>query len=333
MSRVVNVFRSRNGGKGAQMNDPIASRPRNPVLADMLLLLVAIVWGSSYITTKFVVIHTPVLWFLTARFGIAAIGFNVYGWRHVQRATQQTLVTGIGLGFFLAAIFVTETFGIQRTTAMDAGLLISLNVVMVPWVESLLLRYRVRWPLVAAMSVALAGTVLVTSAHGGRLTLNLGDGLILAAAALRAIQMTVTKRWVPLDRVDVVALNGIQFTTVFLVCGLVSVLTPSGAHVLTAVNSALFWGVAVYLGIIGTVLAFVVQMVSIQHTSAARVALLLGVEPAFAAVFAVIGGEPLSWITGIGGALIIVGTLWGRRAEKSREIAIDAERAGSQSGP
>nr|AEP14368.1 DMT superfamily permease [Sulfobacillus thermotolerans] len=306
-------------------SDASQTRKHRAGLMDLLLVLVAIVWGSSYITTKTVVTAAPVLWFLTARFGIAAIGFNVYGWRHVRRATRQTLITGLGLGVFLAGIFVTETFGVKHTTAIDAGFLISLNVVMVPWVEVLLLRYRIRWPLIGAMAVAVLGTVLVTSVHGGPFTLNLGDGLILISAALRATQMTVTKRWVPVDRMDIIALNGIQFTTVFLICGVASVLTTSSGHDITVLHAPVFWVIAVYLGVLGTVVAFVVQMVSIQHTSAARAALLLGLEPAFAAVFAVVGGEALSVVAGIGGALIVAGTLWGRRAEEGRRAAMDRD--------
>ena len=189
---------------------------------------------------------------------------------------------------------------------------------MAPWVEAGLLRYRIQWALVGAMALAVLGTVLVTSAHGTGFRINWGDGLVLIAAMLRAAQMTLTKRWVPLGEMDTVALNSIQFLTVFIICALISMTCVTGGSHGAPLHSPLFWWVAGYLGIMGTVFAFVVQMVSIQHTSPARAALLLGLEPAFSTIFAVLGGESLSAGVGIGGTLIIVGTMWGRHVEQTR---------------
>lgn len=137
--------------------------------------------------------------------------------------------------------------------------------------------------------------------------------------------MTLTKRWVPPERIDVIALNSLQFATVFIVCGILSVTNASPGAIgqtFHGTQGALFWSVALYLGIVGTVIAFMAQMVSIQYTSPARVALLLGLEPAFAAVFSVIGGEQLTFVTAIGGGLIVLGTLWGRRTESLRQRSL-----------
>lgn len=257
------------------------------------------------------------------RFGIAAIGFGLVGWQHLSRATATTWLTGISLGLFLTGIFVAETFGVKHTTAIAAGFLISLNVVLVPWVEKWILHYPIHWALMVSMVIALGGTALVTSSHGGQFVVNLGDGLILLAASLRAIQMTVTKRWVSEERIDIIALNVIQFMTVWIVCGGLTAITSNSLTIINALKSVSFWLVAGYLGLLGTVAAFVIQMVSIRHTSAARAALLLGLEPAFSALFGVIGGERLSLSSAIGGGLIVAGTLWGQQAEYRRRLEIE----------
>jgi len=302
------------------MTNPLPTAPRRKPYgtADLLLTGIAAVWGSSYITTKLVIAVMPVMGFLTLRFGIAFIVFSLYGWPHLRRLSKRAVITGLGLGLLLAAIFLTETFGIAQTSALAAGFLISLNVVFVPFVERLILRYSLQWSMIAAMLVALLGTALIMSGQGGRFPVNTGDALVFVAALLRATQVTVTKAWLtPTD--DVIGLNVIEFGVVFLVSGLFMLGHASPVvHLLRSSPEA--WVIAGYLGVVGTVVAFIVQMWGIQHSTPARVALLLGLEPAFAAIFAVLGGESMTGPMVLGGLLIVLGTFWGRHADQQRAV-------------
>lgn len=72
--------------------------------------------------------------------------------------------------------------------------------------------------------------------------------------------------------------------------------------------------VVLYLALVCTVFAFLVQSLAVQHSTGARVSLLLGTEPLWAAMFGVaVGGDAVTAM-GVGGVAVVVGgTFWGRR--------------------
>ena len=53
------------------------------VWADVLLLLVTLVWGSTFVMVKDAVAAYPVFPFLTLRFGLATLALLAVGWRRL----------------------------------------------------------------------------------------------------------------------------------------------------------------------------------------------------------------------------------------------------------
>jgi drug/metabolite transporter (DMT)-like permease len=78
------------------------------------------------------------------------------------------------------------------------------------------------------------------------------------------------------------------------------------------------WAQLVYLALFCSVFAFLAQTWAVQRTSASRASLLLGTEPVWAvAVGVALGGEHLTALTGLGAALMVVGTYWGQAVERA----------------
>jgi drug/metabolite transporter (DMT)-like permease len=76
------------------------------------------------------------------------------------------------------------------------------------------------------------------------------------------------------------------------------------------------WLLTIYLGVACTVAAFLIQMWAVRRSSPARVSLLLGTEPLWAAAFGVIlAGDSLTIVGFVGAAMVLVGTNWGRTVE------------------
>lgn len=101
---------------------------------DAVLLLVAAVWGSSYLAAKTATSALPVLLVLFARYGISAAAclLVVALGKGAGRCTRDELRLGSVLGVTQAAILVLETYGVAHTSAANAGLIISLTVVLTP---------------------------------------------------------------------------------------------------------------------------------------------------------------------------------------------------------
>ena len=275
--------------------------------ADVSLLLVALIWGTTYVASKDVVSAVPVMQFLFIRFLLTTILMLPLTIGAIRKADRSTWITGIVFGAFLFAIFTLETFGVAYTSAANAGFIISLFAVMVPLIDSIIYRRRPRIGLLGAVVLSVIGTALLTL-HGYHI--NIGDFLVLGAALFRAIQMTFTKRMTDGKQMDSGALTTIQLGVVAIGSGVVSMFQDPSFMDLTPS----FWLITGYLAVFATMFAFYVQMTMIRRTSPARVAVLMSSEPVFAAVCSVLLlGEHLTIVSMVGGLCIVVAMLWGRR--------------------
>ncbi|HET9535154.1 MAG TPA: DMT family transporter [Mesorhizobium sp.] len=292
----------------------------NPVrLSEILLLVVAIVWGTSYGVAKGAIIFYPVFGFLAIRFTITALILSPSLLRLQRVRLKKTVRVGIPLGTILLGIFVAETYGLSLTSASNAAFLISTCVVLTPIVEFFLIGTRPTLNIVMAVIVSLIGAYLISA--GGTLSFNRGDLLILVAALLRALMVTFTKLMTRDAAISTTALTAVQTGVVgggSLILG--AVLLPGGLPALPMASG--FWIGTLYLVMFCTLFAFFVQNYAVRNTSPTRVSLLMGTEPVFGALFAVIWlGESASTSVWIGGALIVAGSLWGTLAPMKRVLA------------
>jgi len=285
---------------------------------DLLLLLVAIVWGGSYLSAKQLVAEIGVEPALALRYGIGALGMLGFVLiRRTGRADTRLVMAGVMLGCSQAGILWLETAGVGRTSATNAGVLISLSLILTPLLEAALLRRKLPLPFYLAASGAVLGVALLASGTGGFRVPNSGDLLVLGAAAVRAVHVAATARALRRDD-SVVTLVTVQMLVgAALFVAIAAPSLPSWAPQLTAGGVAN----AAFLGLGCSVFAFLVQAWAVQRTSAARASLLMGTEPLWAALIGIaIGAEALG-VLQIGGAILIVaGTLSGSTIERrSRE--------------
>jgi EamA-like transporter family len=103
--------------------------------ADVMLLLVAVVWGASYGLAKTAVAFYPVLGFLAIRFCLtSAMLLPTFRGLSLQQL-KEALKVGVPLGLILLSVFLAETYGVSMTRASNAAFLISLCMVFTPFVE------------------------------------------------------------------------------------------------------------------------------------------------------------------------------------------------------
>ena len=92
---------------------------------DLLLLGVALAWGSTYLTVKDLTRHSSVLGLLATRFGITTLVLLVLSYRQLRGFTRREVFVGSILGVSQAFILFLEAFGVSRTSATNGGLIIS----------------------------------------------------------------------------------------------------------------------------------------------------------------------------------------------------------------
>ncbi|MGW2541066.1 DMT family transporter [Kitasatospora sp. NPDC001574] len=288
-------------------------RVSSSVLRDVPVLLVAVVWGSSFLAVQRVAEPGTVVAMLVLRFGLVLPLLGVFAWRGLRRMGRAEWAGGASLGLVLGAIFLLETFGAVHTSATNAGLIISLTIVFTPLAESVLTRTPLPRPFVAAAGLAVVGIALLTGDGGLRAPAS-GDLLVLGAAVVRTVNVLATSRVRAIRDTDTLAVTWVQLATATLVFAVVAPFTGPLPWTVAAAYGPAEWGWLLHLALLCTLFAFFVQMWAVRTTSPSRVSLLLGTEPLWAAVFGItLAGNHLGPLALAGGALVLVATEWGRR--------------------
>jgi drug/metabolite transporter (DMT)-like permease len=284
-----------------------AGRRLPDVTGDLLLLAVAIIWGSSYLAAQTLVVAGGVLTVLALRYLVSMFAMLPLMLR--RRVQRRELGVGVLLGVTQASILVLETYGVSLTSATNAGVLISLTILLTPLMQGGL---SPRFFLAAA--TATVGVILLVAGPGLR-TPSAGDGLMLAAAVVRAAHVNLSAR---LSRPSY---DTVTLTTLQTVVGAV-VFTVAAWPLTTGGFGTGEWLGILYLALGCSVFAFVVQLWAVRRTSPARASLLLGTEPVWAVLIGVgLGGDHLTGVALAGIGLVLTGVYWGQRVERSGRMS------------
>ncbi len=296
-----------------------------PLLADGALLVVALIWGSTFVMVKDAVTGYPVFSFLALRFSFAALillplaaARRNRGRNAESLGTPASLRRGLApglIGLALFAGYAFQTGGLRMTTPAKAGFITGLSVVIVPLVSALALRQAVRRQAWLGVVLATSGLALLTLRSD--LTINAGDLLVLACALAFAAHILLTGRFAA--RYDVLALTAGQIAVVALLAGVAAVLLESPP---LPPGRVLF--AAGFTGVLATALAFGVQTLAQRLTSPTHTALVFATEPVFAALFSfLLIGEVLGPRQLAGCSLILAGMVVAEVVGNGQPVAGD----------
>ena len=282
--------------------------------ADLALLLVAFIWGLTFVMVRDAVQTYPVFAFLGARFFLAFAAMlpltwllrgRMAGWGGAMRPGIQML-TGVMIGLFLFAGYAFQTVGLQYTTPAKAGFITGLAVVLAPLLDVLLLRARPRPAVWAGVALATAGLALLALAGVNlQAGVNLGDVLVFFCALSFAAHIFLNG--LAARRMNPLALALMQILTVAILSTLVSHFFEPAAP-LWPQGQPLF--AVIFTGVLATTLAYGVQTTAQRFTTVTHTALIFTAEPVFAALASfILIGERLSPGQMLGAALILAGMI------------------------
>ncbi|HWA66333.1 MAG TPA: DMT family transporter [Mycobacteriales bacterium] len=267
-----------------------------PALATLLLVAATAVWGSTFVVVKDAVSRMPVMDFLAWRFTIAAIAIATARPRALSRLDRRGKILGVVLGLALGTGYITQTVGLERTSATVSGFLTGLLVVFTPLCAAIALRRppgALTWVGVALATAGLG----VISLHG--FSIGYGEAITLLCALLFALHILGLGEWSP--SYDAAGLAVMQLSTVAvlsIVCAAPDSLAPP--------PDAKAWEAVVFTALFATAVAFFIQTWSQAQLAPTRAAVVLTMEPVFAGIFGVtVGGDRLGPRIVIGGVLVL----------------------------
>lgn len=270
--------------------------------ADLMLLMVTLFWGVSYLLIDISLAEIDTFNLNSMRFLIAFIIAAVFAYKKLKSVSKSTIKYAALLGFILMMVYIGATYGVKYTSLSNAGFLCALTVVITPILGFLFKGQKPEKKLVIVVVMALAGIALLSLNE--ELRPALGDILCIMCAFSYAIHLLVVESAVKKEGVDAFQLGVFQlgFTGLYqlIICFVVE--TP---HLPVTKE---VWASVLVLAVFCTGLAFIVQTIAQQYTSASHVGVIFSLEPVFNAFVAFfIAGEVLSTRAYIGALLLLSG--------------------------
>jgi drug/metabolite transporter (DMT)-like permease len=268
-------------------------------MATLALILATAIWGWSFVPVKEAMGYTSPLWFLALRFAIASLLFLPLAPRRLRDWRQ-----GLVLGAFLFAGYAFQTWGLVYTTAQKSGLITGLSVVLVPPIAHI---FGEKTPLHtwAGMGIAAAGVAILALGGGGPLgPASFGDFLTVLGAISYALYLALQGRWVGEGKWHRLLLP--QFVAV-------GGLSALGAALAGEISfpTGVVWRTAASTAVLASGVSFWLLLWGQRHLPTGYAALVLALEPAFAALFGWwLLGETLVGLQILGAGLILLGILW-----------------------
>jgi drug/metabolite transporter (DMT)-like permease len=279
--------------------------------AVLSLVFVAIVWGAGFVLMKDAIDDQPVFDFLATRFTLATLVMIAIRPQVLSAINKQTLFRGSVLGVMLGLAYITQTIGLDLTTAAITGFLTGLYVVFTPLLFWFVFKKKVDKKVIVGTTLAL--TALLFISFNG-ISIDPGQIWLIACALLFAGHIIGLSFWS--NAKDIYTLTVIQLAAGSVVCWLGAL--PDGYQ---PPPNAFVWGTVVFTAVFATAMAFLIQTWAQSIMDPSRVAIILTGEIVFAAVIAVaVGQEVLAARTIIGGVLIVVAMLiveWPDKKSKS----------------
>lgn len=269
--------------------------------ADLWLLLITFFWGSSYYLTDVCLREMPPMWLNAFRFIMAFALLGTVFHKRLRRLNRATVRGAVLVGTALVGTYIFYGYGVSRTSLSNAGFISALAVVFTPLFDFLFRRRKPRRKLFVALLLCTLGLGLLTLGRDFRP--RIGDVLCLGVSLCYTADLMLTEETVKNEAVDPVAMGVLELGFVGAVMLVMSLVLETPCLPRTPA----VWAAALFLGILCTGVAFVVQTVQQQYTAASHVGLIFTLEPVFSAVIAYFfAGERLQPRGYLGAVLMLV---------------------------
>jgi drug/metabolite transporter (DMT)-like permease len=253
---------------------------KKSLYADLSLLIVAIIWGSGFVVTKNALDVMSPFYINGARFLIAAAAVNIIFFKRLKKATKLDIKAGIIVGFFMFLGFAFQTVGLKYTTAGVQAFITASNVVMVPFLYWVISKKRPdNFEMFGAFLCFIGIGIL---SFDNNMRIGLGELLTFLCAIGFALQIVAVGYFA--KDTDPIVLSTVQLYFAAILSFIIAFLFEP--RVTNITPSIIF--PMLYLGLVSSAVAFVVQNVAQVYTTSTHAAIILSLEAVFGSIFSII---------------------------------------------
>jgi drug/metabolite transporter (DMT)-like permease len=273
------------------------------LLADLGILLIAIIWGGGFVVTKNLLGEMGPFYYIGIRFSMASLILIIIFWKRIKNIKRKTLYKGCIMGMILFLGMVSQSIGLMYTTPAKQGFISGTNVIIVPFLYMLVTREMVEKKAIVGAILATIGLSFIFFQRGVS-SFGLGDMVgfftpIFFAAHMVGVGILVKKE------------DPINFTIIQLtLTGVLSLLIAFVVEPFSLVVVKECWLELIYLVLLSSIVACLIQNIALKFTFSTHAAVILSTEPVLATIFSFIfWGEAITIKFIIGAAMIFAGIL------------------------
>lgn len=251
-------------------------------ISNFSLLICAMIWGIGFVATDAALkAGIGPYYVMTFRFLIAFVLLAIIFINKLKKIRKRDLFAGLIIGIALFTAFAFQTVGLQYTTPGKQAFLTGSYVVVVPFLYWIINKKAPDKFQIIGTILCVIGTAFLTL-DGNGLSLTKGDNLTLISALFFALHIIFVEHYT--KECDPIILTILQMAVAGILSYGFALVTkePFPINISSAGYASVF-----YLGAISTMVAYMIQNVSIKYTSSTEAAIILSLETVFGSLFSV----------------------------------------------
>lgn len=295
-----------------KIKEPTNKNGKKGILGKILLLIVAILWGSSLTVVKVASDTFEPNMILAIRFSVSAIILSIIFWKKLREMDKSDVKSGLIIGIFLFMAYSAQTIGVGYTDPGRSAFLSASYCVIVPFLAWFALKKRPDKFNMIAAAFTIVGIYFVSMAGGdggsvfdqGREAI-LGDGFALLSGLLFAAHIVAVTKFS--KGKDPILMTILQFIMAAVLSIIVTLVFEDNSGIVITKKAVLEVG---YLAVMCTTVALLLQNIGQKYATASSAALILATESIFGILIPVfLGIETLTRNKIIGFVLIFIAIL------------------------
>ena len=299
-------------------------------LAYLAITVTTVLWSSSLIFAKLIFAEVGPIVFVALRYTLACPFLLVVTLQYKKKQTLEDvkinwkilLVAGLS-GPFISQVL--QYIGLELTTASDALLLMNLTPIFAVILASPILSEKITFEKVIGLILATAGAILIvvnTTPESTAVDLwrFIGDFIVIVSTIFFAINGIAGK--IAIKSVD--AISTTFYSTLFAVPFIwVSAILLDDVMVLFTM-SLQAWAIVLWVGVVNTVIAFILYYESMKHIEASLVQIILNLVAVWGVLMSIfVLRESVTYLQLSGGVITVIGVIIAQLAQARRKVNKD----------
>lgn len=267
--------------------------------AEFYLFLTTFIYGSTFVIFKFILNYISPVFFISLRYGIAAIIFYLIYKNQLVNISKSTFRKGIILGLLLGVGIIIQTVGVAFTTASKSAFITGMMVVFTPIAQIFVIKKSPTISNFLGIITVILGFYFLT--YPIEKNINFGDILVLIASFLFGVYIVYLDIF---SRDE----NSFQITFLqFVATAIISIIFLPFEKIKFILTFDLIW-MLTFMIVLATLVSVYIQTHYQKDTTPTKAVIIFSIEPVIASILAYFFLSENIGLTGvIGGSLILIG--------------------------